>query len=187
MAIDFKSIGTILFSGFVSTTGNEAIDALLTRGGIESMFFTISLVLLALSMGGLLFTLGIFQQLINSIEKWLSSVTSVITAAALTAVGVNVIIGEQYLAILLTGESFEACFEKVGLARKNLARVLEDAGTVINPLVPWSVCGVFISSVLEVSVLEYLPFALFCLLSPIFTILTGITGKTLTYLPKYEK
>lgn len=118
MAIDFKSIGTILFSGFVSTTGNEAIDALLTRGGIESMFFTISLVLLALSMGGLLFTLGIFQQLINSIEKWLSSVTSVITAAALTAVGVNVIIGEQYLAILLTGESFEACFEKVGLARK---------------------------------------------------------------------
>lgn len=176
------NLPTILYKGYVSNTGNQAIDELLTRGGINSMFFTITLVLLALGMGGLFFTLGIIPRIIHSIEKLLKSVSSVITASALTAIGINTLIGEQYLAILLTGESFQSQYERLGLANKNLSRVLEDAGTVVNPLVPWSVCGVFITSVLGVSTIDYLPFAFFCLISPIMSILFGFTGKTLTYL-----
>ena len=172
----------VLFNGYMSETGNTALDELLTRGGVSSMFFTVSLVLLALAMGGLLFTLGIVPRLIESIAGLLNNVGSVITASAMTAIGLNVMIGEQYLAILLTGESFQSQFAKVGLANKNLSRVLEDAGTVVNPLVPWSVCGVFITSMLEVPVLSYIPFAIFCWLCPILSILFGISGKTLTYL-----
>ncbi len=171
----------VLFGGYVSATGIEEIDALLTRGGIESMFFTISLVLLALSMGGLLFALGIVQCLLMKIESLLKKISSVIAASAMTAIGINILIGEQYLSILLTGQAFGEPFEKAGLAGKNLSRVMEDAGTVVNPLVPWSVCGIFITTVLGVSTLEYLPFAIFCLLSPVLTILFGFTGKTLTY------
>ncbi|WP_172371912.1 Na+/H+ antiporter NhaC [Sporosarcina jiandibaonis] len=171
----------ILFSGYVSTTGIEDIDALLTRGGMESMMFTVGLVLLALSMGGLLFTLGIVQCLLAKIESLLRKVSSVIAASALTAIGINVLIGEQYLSILLTGQAFQSQYEKVGLANKNLSRVMEDAGTVVNPLVPWSVCGIFITKMLGVATLAYLPFAFFCLLSPILTVLFGYMGKTLTY------
>lgn len=171
----------ILYSGFVSETGVADIDTLLSRGGMESMLFTIGLVLLALSMGGLLFTLGIVQCLLGKLESVLKKVSSVIAASALTAIGINVLIGEQYLSILLTGQAFHTQYEKVGLAGKNLSRVMEDAGTVVNPLVPWSVCGIFITSVLGVSTLTYLPFAFFCLLSPILTVLFGYTGKTLTY------
>ncbi|GIN83934.1 Na+/H+ antiporter NhaC [Heyndrickxia sporothermodurans] len=175
-----KELFQTLFSGYVSSTGNDAIDSLLTRGGLNSMMFTISLVLLALSMGGLTFTLGIVPVLLQSLGKLLNKVGSVIMAAAFTAIGINVLIGEQYLSIILTGESFQRPFNKLGLANKNLARVLEDAGTVVNPLVPWSVCGVFLTNVLGVPTIEYLPFAFFCLLSPILTILYGWTGKTLT-------
>ncbi|MEI4770793.1 Na+/H+ antiporter NhaC [Psychrobacillus sp. FJAT-51614] len=172
----------ILFSGYTSQTGIEVIDSLLSRGGMNSMMFTIGLVLLALSMGGLLFTLGIVQSLLMKVESLLKSVGSVISAAAFTAIGVNTLIGEQYLSILLTGDAFQAQFQKVGLANKNLARVMEDAGTVVNPLVPWSVCGIFITNVLAVSTIDYLPFAFFCLLCPILTIIFGLTGKTLTYI-----
>ena len=171
----------ILFEGFTSNTGVEEIDELLTRGGMESMFFTIGIVLLALSLGGLLFTLGIVPKLLSAIEKSLKKVSSVIVASALTAIGINVLIGEQYLSILLTGETYQAQYKKVGLGSINLARVAEDAGTVVNPLVPWSVCGVFITKVLEVPTVAYLPFAFFCLLTPILTMLFGITGRTLTY------
>ncbi|SES29584.1 Na+/H+ antiporter NhaC [Psychrobacillus sp. OK032] len=178
----FAEVLNILFNGYTSSIGIEAIDSLLTRGGLNSMMFTVGLVILALSMGGLLFTLGIVQSLLSKVESLLKSVGSVITAAAFTGIGVNTLIGEQYLSILLTGESFQAQFKKVGLANKNLARVMEDAGTVVNPLVPWSVCGIFITNVLAVSTIDYLPFAFFCLLSPILTILFGLTGKTLTYI-----
>ncbi len=175
-------IFNILFGGFVSETGVAEIDELLTRGGMESMFFTIGIVILALGMGGLLFKLGIVPRLFASVENALKDVKSVIIGSALNAIGVNILIGEQYLSILLTTETFQKQYEKVGLESKNLSRVAEDAGTVINPLVPWSVCGVFIASVLGVPTLSYLPFAFFCLLSPIMTILFGVTGKTLTYI-----
>jgi len=176
-----RDLLNILFSGFTSTSGVEAIDELLSRGGMESMFFTIGIVLLALSMGGLLFTLGIIPRLLESIEHLLQSVRSVILSSVFLALGINIVIGEQYLSILLTGESFRSQYQKVGLTNINLARVSEDAGTVVNPLVPWSVCGVFIMSVLGVSTLAYVPFAFFCLLSPILTIFFGFTGRTLTY------
>ncbi|MDN7240766.1 Na+/H+ antiporter NhaC [Planococcus sp. N028] len=172
---------SMLFSGYVSATGFADVDALLTRGGMQSMFFTIGLVLLSLSMGGLLFTLGIVQTLLGKIEKLLNKVSSAIAAAAMTAIGINILIGEQYLSILLTGQAFQGQFDKLGLTGKNLSRVMEDAGTVVNPLVPWSVCGIFITSVLGVSTLSYLPFAFFCLLCPILTVIFGFTGKTLTY------
>lgn len=172
----------ILFDGYVSQTGNEEVGALLTRGGMNSMLFTIALVLLALTMGGLLFTLGIIQSILAKVESLFKSAGSVITGAAITGIGVNTLIGEQYLSILLTGEAFKAQFAKVGLAPKNLSRVMEDAGTVVNPLVPWSVCGIFITSILGISTLDYLPFTFFCLLGPILTILFGWSGKTLTKL-----
>ncbi|HLR64891.1 MAG TPA: Na+/H+ antiporter NhaC [Pseudogracilibacillus sp.] len=171
----------VLFGGYQSHTGVEQIDELLSRGGMESMLSTIGIVLLALSLGGLLFTLGIVPRLLQSIEASLKKVRSVILASAFTAIGINVLIGEQYLSILLTGESYASQYKKVGLENINLARVAEDAGTVVNPLVPWSVCGVFITTVLGISTLSYLPFAFFCLLSPVLTIIFGITGKTLTY------
>ena len=135
------------------------------------MFFTILLVILSLSMGGLLFALGIIQALLATIEKFLQSVGAVITGTAFTAIGINVLIGEQYLSILLTGEAFKEKFRQLSLHPKNLSRVMEDAGTVINPLVPWSVCGLFIASMLDVSVMSYVPFAFFCLLSPVISII----------------
>lgn len=172
----------VLFDGYVSHSRNKEVDALLTRGGMNSMLATIALVLLALTMGGLLFTLGIIQSILAKVESLFKSAGSVITGAALTGIGVNTLIGEQYLSILLTGEAFKAQFAKVGLAPKNLSRVMEDAGTVVNPLVPWSVCGIFITSVLGISTLDYLPFTFFCLLGPILTVLFGWSGKTLTKL-----
>ncbi|UOR13242.1 Na+/H+ antiporter NhaC [Halobacillus amylolyticus] len=170
----------IWFNGYTADTSNQAVNELLTRGGMNGMLFTVSLVLLALALGGLFFVTGVIPAILARIQHSLRSARSIIVSTALTAIGVNIAVGEQYLSILLTGEAYQDMYEKAQLAKKNLSRTLEDAGTVINPLVPWSVCGVFLSGVLGVPVIEYLPFTFFCLLCPILTILFGITGKTLT-------
>ncbi|WP_432418801.1 Na+/H+ antiporter NhaC [Cytobacillus spongiae] len=171
-----KQIVQVLYSGYTSTTGIEELDALLSRGGIESMLFSISLVILALSMGGLLFKLGILPALLDGVKGMLHKVPMLISSTAATAIGINFLVGEQYLSILLTGNTFKEPFQKAGLHLKNLSRVLEDAGTVVNPLVPWGVCGVFLTSVLGVSTLDYLPFTFFCLFSPLLTVVYGLTG-----------
>jgi Na+:H+ antiporter, NhaC family len=175
--VESKGIVELLYSGYQSESGIKEVDAMLTRGGMESMMFSISIILLALSMGGLLFRLGIIPALLSLVEGLLVRVSLLISTTAGMAIAVNFVLGEQYLSILLPGNAFKEHFKKAGLEPKHLSRVLEDAGTVVNPLVPWSVCGVFLASVLGVPVVEYVPFALFCLFSPLLTVLHGFTLK----------
>lgn len=174
-SLTFSGMANILFSGFVLESPVEQLNAVLSRGGIESMMFSISLILLALGMGGLLFSLGIIPSLLGAIESSLTSVFRLIVATACTAIGINVFVGEQYLSILLTGKTFENQYVKHGYDRKTLSRVLEDCGTVINPLVPWGVAGVFVAGILGVPTIDYLPFAFFCLLCPVLSIVSGLT------------
>ncbi|QLB14512.1 Na+/H+ antiporter NhaC [Mannheimia granulomatis] len=177
-----EQLGSYFFTGYkpAENLNLGEVASLVSRGGINSMFFTISIVVLALSLGGLLQALGVLPALLEGIKGFLTSTGRVTLVVASTAVGINVLIGEQYLSLLLSGNTFRSTYERLGLEPKNLSRTLEDAGTVINPLVPWSVCGVFISSVLNVSVLDYLPYAFFCYLSLILTLIFGFTGVTIS-------
>ena len=85
----------------------------------------------------------------------------------------NLATGEQYLSILIPGQSFKKLYDKLGIDRKHLSRSLEDGGTLINPMIPWGVSGAFMSTALGVPVIEYLPFVFFLYLSPLFSILFG--------------
>lgn len=177
---DLVQLGSWFYGGFKLEGTFENISRLVSRGGIESMFFTQTIVILGLSLGGLLFALGIIPVLLESMRRFLTNAGRATFSVAATAVGVNVLIGEQYLSVLLAGETFKPVYDKLGLHPRNLSRTLEDAGTVINPLVPWSVCGVFISQALGVPVWDYLPYAFFCYLSLVLTLLFGWTGLTLS-------
>ncbi|MFJ8247178.1 Na+/H+ antiporter NhaC [Peribacillus asahii] len=170
-----KEMANVLYSGFVLNSGVEQLDTILSRGGIESMYFSISLVLLALAMGGLLFELGIIPSILNAIQGLLINVGRLISATVFTGIGVNFLAGEQYLSVLLPGKAFQNKYSELGLEGKSLTRVLEDAGTVVNPLVPWGVCGVFLTQVLGVTTLEYAPFAFFCIVCPILSLVSGWT------------
>ncbi|STZ09811.1 Sodium/proton antiporter [Moraxella caviae] len=175
-----SELGGYFFAGFQAPESLGEVSSLLSRGGLQSMFFSMSIIVLALSLGGLLNALGILPALLDGVHHLLTKASRAIAAAAFTAFGVNLLIGEQYLSVLLTGNTFRPVYEELGLHPKNLSRTLEDAGTVINPLVPWSVCGVFIAEVLGVSVISYLPYAFFCYLCLILTLIFGMTGFTIT-------
>ena len=175
-------LAKFFFDGFSMDGLSQDIGSLVSRGGISSMFFTMTIVILALSLGGLLFGLGIIPSILSSLNQVLDSPSRVSTCVVATALGVNLIVGEQYLSILLAGRTFKPIYDQLGLHPKNLSRTLEDSGTVINPLVPWGVCGAFSTSMLGVATLAYLPFAIFCYTSLILTVIVGLTGLTMTRL-----
>lgn len=173
-------LAKFFFDDFSMDGLSQDIGSLVSRGGISSMFFTMTIVILALSLGGLLFGLGIIPSILNSLNQVLDSPSRVSICVVATALGVNLIVGEQYLSILLAGKTFKPIYDQLGLHPKNLSRTLEDSGTVINPLVPWGVCGAFSTSMLGVATLAYLPFAIFCYTSLILTVIVGLTGLTMT-------
>ena len=178
---DLQQLGSWFYSGYkLEGEAFGSIAKLISRGGLESMFFTQTIVILGMSLGGLLFAIGVIPALLDAVRSFLTSAGRATFSVAATSVGVNFLVGEQYLSILLSGETFKPVYDRLGLHSRNLSRTLEDAGTVINPLVPWSVCGVFISHALGVPVWEYLPYAFFCYLSLVLTLVFGWTGLTLS-------
>ncbi|MDT6636452.1 sodium:proton antiporter [Enterococcus faecium] len=110
----------------------------------------------------------------GGIMSMLGSASLILLALALGGLLIKyLIVGEQYLSIILPGETFKRSFDDVGLSKTYLTRTLADSGATVNSLVPWGVSGTFIMGTMKVSALHYLPFAFFSILAPVFTILGG--------------
>jgi NhaC family Na+:H+ antiporter len=175
----FAGVMDAMQNGVVSETGNEILDTLLTRGGYQSMMWTISLILAALTFGGVLEKTGMLESIGKVILKYAKSTGSLVTATVVTAIVTNVMAGDQYLSLVLPGKMYKEEFHKRGLAPRNLSRCLEDAGTLTSPLVPWNTCGATMSTYLGVPTIEYLPYCFLNLVNPIVSIVFGFTGITM--------
>jgi len=173
---NFGVILDALQYGVVTETGHEMVDELLTKGGLQSMMWTISLIMCALTFGGVLEKTGMMAVIANKLLKFANSTGSLILITAVTCLFVNVLCGDQYLALALPGKMFKDTYHDRGLAPRNLSRVLEDSGTVTSALIPWNTCGATMSTFLGVPTLAYLPYAFFNILSPIVTVLYGYLG-----------
>lgn len=171
-----SSLATVIESGFVATTGNQQIDSLLSRGGIESMMPTVSLIILTLSLGGLLIEFGLISTVMDVVSKKMTNTPKLIFTTLMTSIGVNLFIGEQFLSVILPGNVFKETYQKAGFDPTVLGRTLEDGGTVINYLVPWGIAGSFVASTFGIPTLTYLPFVFFSLLSPVFSMVSAFTG-----------
>lgn len=181
-----KGVWTAFSSGYVSESGNEAIDSLLSRGGMSSMLYTIWLILCALAFGAVMERAGLLVRLIKSILTATKSTGSLIASVLVTCVGMNIVAADQYLSIVLPGRMYRAEFRRRGLKARNLSRAIEDAGTLTSPLVPWNTCGAFMASTLGVATFAYLPFALFNLINPLMSLLYGFTGFTIMKIEGHE-
>lgn len=174
--ISINSITELIMNGFVAHTPNKNIHLLLSKGGISSMLTSLALIIFALALGGLLIKFNIIGVIITKIEESVKGIVGLTISAALTCIGVNLLVGEHYLAIILPGESFKEAFDHHNLPRTALTRVLNDAGAAINAVVPWSVSGVFIAGTLRVNPLDFIPFAIFPFLVTVLCILAGFVN-----------
>ncbi|NVB37273.1 Na+/H+ antiporter NhaC [Pseudenhygromyxa sp. WMMC2535] len=170
-------------NGYQPDTGSAAVDELLARGGMNSMAGTVLLVLCAMSFGGIMEHTGQLRALASKTLAAAKSTGSLIAATILTAIGINVLAADQYLAVVVPGRMYAHEYAARGLHPKNLSRALEDGGTITSPLIPWNTCGAFMSSTLGVATLAYLPWCFLNLLNPIIGVLLGFTGWTIASTP----
>lgn len=156
---------TALFNGYQATTGNEAVDNLLTGGGMSGMLNTVWLVFCSMCFGAVMERTGLLARMVRSVLAMARSARSLIIATIVTAFGTNVVTADQYMSLVLPGKLYQAEFERRGLSPLNLSRALEDGGTITSPLIPWNTCGAFMAATLGVATLDYLPFVFFNLVN----------------------
>ena len=174
--MDFVTAIDCMVHGFTSTTGIEFVDGLLTKGGMLNMMDVTLIALCAFAFAGITHKAGMLDVLLDHLMKFANTTGKLIASVAASSVTVAIITGSSFLTLLIPGELFAPAFKKRKLAAKNLSRTVEDSGTVIVPIVPWSIAGVYMAGTLGVPTTQYAPFAFMCYFGVFFALLYGFTG-----------
>lgn len=171
-----QGVWQAMATGFTMDSGIADIDLLLSRGGMAAMLTTLWIIIGAVTFGMLLEKLGLIGRLIDPLVARARRTGTLYLTVFGSAFGLNIVAGDQYIALVLPTRVYRAEFARRGLAETNLSRLAADSGTVTSPLVPWNSCGAFMGAVLGVSTIAYLPYCLFNMFSPALSVGYGFTG-----------
>ncbi|MCB1985587.1 MAG: Na+/H+ antiporter NhaC [Burkholderiales bacterium] len=158
------------------TTGIENIDALLGRGGMYSMAWTLLLSIMALALGGILHHAGFLRVLLVNIIVRIKRISSLIATTIAAGFASNIAMGEAYISIILNCQLFKDAYDDKGVDKAVLSRSVEEGATLTTALIPWTTTGTFYAATLGIATLEYAPYALLNLLNPIISIVMAFVG-----------
>lgn len=162
--------------GFDSSTVLPEVLDLIHQGGMQSMTSVILIAFSAFAFAGIMTKSGALDVIIEQLLKYVKRTGDLILSTVLSCLTMALVTGNSYLSIIVPGEMFKDTYKMKNLAAKNLSRTLEDSGTVVVPLIPWSSAGVFMAGTLGVPTLSYAPWAVLCYVGFIFAIILGYTG-----------
>ena len=182
---DFAGLGFwVAFRGCMLTVygptsisvGNPQLDALIATNGITGMLPTVFLVISASAFGGALVGSGMLVSLTKMLQKGIRSAFGLVSSTVGTGIFCDMVTGDQYLSIILTGSLYKELYKEKGYENRLLSRSVEDSATVCSVLIPWNSCGMTQATILKVATLEYLPYCLFNIISPLMSILVAALG-----------
>ena len=172
----FKGMMLSVYGPTGISVDNPELDRLIATNGITGMLPTVFLVISAAAFGGVLVGSGMLQSLTVALQKAVNRTFSIVTATVGTGIFANMVTGDQYLSIILTGSLYRKLYEDKGLEPRLLSRSVEDSATVCSVLIPWNSCGMTQATVLKVATVEYLPYCFFNLISPLMSIVVAAAG-----------
>ena len=165
-AISLEQVFTTIHKGFdlslfVSTanmtadTSGIAVDSILNRGGLYFLIDPIVITILIFVYVGVVDEMGAITRTLSAmllkIKRDSSLVVSTLFASSLT----NSLTSSQYANSFIVSEVFSKKYREHKLPKPLLSRSLEDTGTMIESLVPWSTTAVFIYATLDIAITEY--------------------------------
>jgi len=181
------NVSMVTKQGFDSSSVIWEVTRLVNRGGIMSMTTIAIIIFCAYSFAGIAEDAGCLSVILESFSNKIKSVGQLVTVTLLGSIILVFTAGTAAISILMIGELFREAYIKKGLHPKNLSRTLEDGGTMIVALVPWSSSGVFYLATLGVSPAQFWMWAIPNYLCLIFAIIYAYTGFGMAKLDKKSK
>ncbi|GGL59572.1 arginine/ornithine antiporter ArcD [Halocalculus aciditolerans] len=173
----FTAAWDVFLNGTGPETGMDLVNSLLATGGLSGSAWTISIVVLALALGGLLERTGVLASLARALTRIVWSRGSLIAGTGVSAFVVNALSAQQYMSIVVPGMSLRNLYDDYELDTANLSRAVEAAGTPTGALIPWHAGGVYMAGVFQLSSsLQYAPYYFFAYLSPLVLFVMAATG-----------
>jgi NhaC family Na+:H+ antiporter len=170
------SVVNALWLNTPGQTGIANIDALLGRGGLYSMAWTLLLSIMALALGGIMHQAGFLQVLLQRLIASINRTSTLIAATITAGLTGNLVMGEAYISIILNCQLFKLPYQKKDLDLAVLSRSVEEGSTLTAGLIPWTTAGVFYAATLNVPTIDYARYALLNILNPLVAIIMAMLG-----------
>ena len=175
--VGVHDIFVVLQDGYVSKTGVEMVDQLLTKGGVMSMTWVVTLTIFALAFVGSLEHYGTLKAIMAKLNKVIKGRFGLVGSTYAIVLSVGTIIGDVYTTLVLPGRLLKDKYKQMGYKRTTLTRSIEDCGTLLSPLIPWNMGGSFVAATLGAATLTYAPYAFVCWISPLIGLLWLVLNK----------
>ncbi len=165
--MNIKEVIEALYSGASGQTEINLLNQLLTRGGLASMLDLVSLIILAVVLGGLLEKLGILNTILNKIIQAIDNRSQLISVTMASSFITAALSCNQLLGVFLPGKMLGSKYDEMEVPRSILGRSLGDSGLILSPLIPWNINALMMMGILGVHTLEYFKYTFFPVLVPI--------------------
>ena len=163
--------GTVSFS-----FEDKMLVELTESSGMAGMLNTVWLIICAMVFGGIMNACRMIESVTQAFMRMIRGRTSMVSMTVASGTFFNLVLADQYLAILVTGNMYAPIFKGKGYKSRLLSRTIEDSVTVTSPLIPWSTCGMTQATMLNVPTVVYLPYSFFNILCPVFSIAIAALG-----------
>ena len=163
-----------LGNGFALDSGVDTLDATFAGGGVVSMLTTVWLILVAAAFGALVDHTGMLKRLLAPLLAWAKGGARLITASAVTGIGLNAATADPYMSIILSSATYRERFMKARLEPYVESATIAGSGSIFSPLIPWNVHGAFVAGTLGIAVLSFAQYAVLLWLTPVVLILIGL-------------
>lgn len=164
-----------MMKGYVGNTGVEAVDKIVTRGGLSAMMNTVAIVILSMWMAGVLQRTGIMNAILDKISALVKKPGSLVATSTITTFIFSYIASDPYLAMMLPAKVYGDAFDELECDRNVLCRSISGA-VLFAPMVPWGSGGLYTAATLGVAVTTYLPYYFVGFLAPLLTIVYAFLG-----------
>jgi Na+:H+ antiporter, NhaC family len=148
---------------------------LVERGGLYSMAGTLVVIIAAFLLAGAMSASGALDMIVARMLRSVRSTLGLIASTMATGLTMIALTSHAGVTALVTGSLYQDAYRERKLAPENLSRSIEDSVTITEPLMPWTVSGVFMAATLGVPTHLYAPWAVFCFTGPLFSLLIAAT------------
>lgn len=170
-----ENLGYIM-NGFSIESGVEAVDSLVNRGGFSSMLSLVGILLVLGMLSGLFSESSVLNVLVNGLSKKLNTPGTILLGVWVSSL-IICLIGGQYPAIAIPAVAFKNVCDDMDIHRAVLSRTLEDVGTMVAAIIPWSAWVMGYGVVLGgVTVQEFIPYTFLPMLCPVISLIHNFAG-----------
>ncbi len=154
----------------------ENVTALFTRGGLYELNEAIIFSIMVLIFIGAMDVLEVMPTMVDKVFGFAKTRPAVILSSLVATAFTNAATSNQNATSFIVGDAFKTRYDKFRIPRKVLSRSIEDAGTMLESIIPWTSTTLFMTATLGVAYQDYWHWQLLTLINLVVAPTLALTG-----------